>query len=225
MNFPNIRAALFDLDGVVVLTDRYHYRAWKVLADSRGWAFDEAVNEGCKGVPRMESLEVILRHNGLTLAESEKESLASEKNTVYVASLEFISHDDLIPGVLPFLEGLQEGGVPMALCSSSRNAKLVIERLGIAPLFSTVVTGADITHPKPHPEIFLQGAAGLGVPPEQAVVFEDASSGVEAARAAGCRCVGLGEPDLLPGADEWIRDFLDPRTSGLISCLRSSQRS
>lgn len=219
MNRRTIRAALFDLDGVVVFTDRYHYLAWKRLADVRGWAFDEAVNEGCKGVPRMASLEVILRHNGLDLSTEEKQVLAARKNEDYVAALSAISDDDIVPGARAFLQTLHQAGLPLALCSSSRNARMVLQSLKLDRLFAATVTGHDITRPKPDPEIFLRGAELLGVEPSACLVFEDATSGVAAARAAGMRCIGVGSPDALPEADACIRNFHDPGLDGILAQL------
>jgi len=216
MNSRTIRAALFDLDGVVVFTDRYHYLAWKRLADDRRWAFDEAVNEGCKGVPRMASLEVILRHNGLDLSAEEKESMADRKNEDYVAALSTISDDDIVPGARSFLESLHAAGLPLALCSSSRNARMVLQALELDCLFAATVTGHDIARPKPDPEIFLRGAELLKIEPSACVVFEDAASGVAAARAAGMRCIGVGSPDALPEADACIRNFCDPRLDNIL---------
>lgn len=210
MTFETMTAALFDLDGVVVFTDRYHYRAWKNLADRKGWEFDEEINEGCKGVPRMASLEVILKHNRVALPDAEKVALAEQKNTDYIASLAGIGEGDLVPGVREFLERLHGRGVRLALCSSSRNAKMVIDALALTPLFGAVVTGADISHPKPDPEIFLLGAKLLGLSSAASVVFEDAASGVAAAHAAGMRCVGVGLRENLPEADAWISHFDDP---------------
>lgn len=203
----HIRAALFDLDGVVVFTDRYHYQAWKRLADERGWAFDPQVNHRLRGVPRMASLEIILEHNGITLDAAEKERLAELKNRYYVESLRNINAEDLYPGVLDLLDRLRAEGVKLALCSSSRNAPLVLERLGLGPRFDTVVSGADIRRAKPDPEIFLLAAQRLRVPPFHCVVFEDAESGVQAARAAGMKCIGVGEAERLPSADECVTDY------------------
>lgn len=212
-----IQAALFDLDGVVVYSDQFHYRAWKRLADEQGWAFDEQVNEGCKGVPRMASLEVILRHNRITLPDAKKEELAERKNRAYVASLDEINESALVPGVRDFLNFLAARGTPLGLCSSSKNAALILDRLALTPLFATVVTGHDIKRPKPDPEIFLKGAAGCGVEPGRAVVFEDAASGIEAALGAGCRVIGVGKPDDLPGAELHIADFREPALAGLFA--------
>jgi beta-phosphoglucomutase len=212
----DLQAALFDLDGVVVFTDRYHYLAWKELADRHGWAFSEEVNHGCRGVPRMESLEVILKHNRVQLPESEKQELADWKNLRYVEFLAKMSPDDLYPGVISFLVALRDGGMKVGLCSSSRNAQRVLDGLGIAHLFDAVVTGADILRAKPDPEIFLMGAERLGVEPRKCVVFEDAPSGVEAALAAGMQCIGVGPAELLSRAPLTILEYaeLDPLTLG-----------
>lgn len=204
---PGIRAALFDLDGVVVFTDRYHYLAWKELADRRGWDFDEEINNLCRGIPRMASLEVILGHNRIELSPPEKESLADWKNRRYVELLGDIGPADIYPGVVPFLESLREKDLRTGLCSSSRNARLVLKNLGLDPLFDTVVAGDEISRAKPDPEIFLLGASRLGVEPSACVVFEDAPSGVEAALAAGMKCVGVGPADLLARAPVTLLDY------------------
>ncbi|NDV62792.1 beta-phosphoglucomutase [Puniceicoccales bacterium CK1056] len=202
-----IKAVLFDLDGVIVFTDRYHYLGWKKLADEHGWAFDEEVNNGCRGVPRMESLEVILRHNGVELPEAEKEELATRKNAYYVELLKDINEEDVYPGAVEFLKKIRATGVKTGLCSSSKNAPLVLESLGLSDYFDAVVTGADIKNAKPDPEIFLLGAEWVGVAPENCVVFEDAPSGVAGALAAGMACVGVGSPELLTEAPVTITDY------------------
>jgi len=222
-DFGAMRAFLFDLDGVLVFTDRHHCRAWRQLADEQGWAFDEAVNERCKGVPRMASLEVILRHNGIDLPQAEKEGLADRKNEAYVARLARIDRSDMVAGALPFLRTLREAGGRIGLCSASRNASLVVERLGMEALFDARITGHEVERPKPDPDIFLKGAAECGASPAEALVFEDALSGVQAARAAGCACVGVGDPDALPGADAHIRDFTDPALADLFPRLHLSE--
>jgi len=186
-----IQAVLFDLDGVIVFTDTYHYRAWKRLADEQGWAFDEQVNQACRGVPRMASLEVILAHNKITLPDKEKQALADRKNDYYQEMLKQIDASALYPGAVDLLRELKTRGVKLGLCSSSKNAAEVLRRLRLTALFDTIVTGHDITHAKPHPEIFLRAAAQRNVHPFHCLVIEDAPSGVEAAHAAGMKCVGV----------------------------------
>lgn len=213
----DLQGVLFDLDGVVVFTDKYHYLGWKKLADEHGWAFDEEVNHACRGVPRMASLQVILDHNGIDLPQAEKERLAEAKNGYYRDLLKTINEGDIYPGVLPFLEKLKAAGVRMAICSSSKNAMPVLEALRLAPFFDAVITGNDIEKPKPDPEIFLKGAAALGFPPERCLVFEDAESGVEAAHAAGMKCIGVGPPERLPNAKEWVTDYATLNIEDLLS--------
>jgi len=197
-----IKAVLLDLDGVIVFTDKYHYLGWKRLADEQGWEFDETINHKCRGVSRMASLQVILDHNNVNLPEAEKIVLADRKNVYYIELLEQIGGDDLYPGAVEFLKALKAGDVKLALCSASKNAVMVLERLGLADFFDAVVTGYDITKTKPDPEIFLLAAERLNVPPQHCLVFEDAASGVEAAHRGGMKCIGVGTPDRLPEALE-----------------------
>ncbi len=209
-----MKAAIFDLDGVVVYTDAYHYRAWKQLADEQGWAFDESLNDNLRGVSRMASLQIILDHNGIDLPEKDKERLATEKNEYYKTLLQSIDESALVDGAVPFIRALKEQGLLIGLGSSSRNAQMVIDKLGIATLFDAVVTGHDISRSKPDPQIFLMGAEKLGVAPADCAVFEDAASGVEAALAGGMTAVGFGPSEGLDGAHVRIRAYseLDPAT-------------
>lgn len=202
-----IRAALFDLDGVVVFTDRYHYLSWKRLCDEKGWDFNEEVNHRLRGIPRMASLLEILDHNRRVLPLDEREALCEKKNAYYLELLEGINEGDLYPGVVAFLQALKARGVLLGLCSSSKNAQRVLDLLNLSPLFDTVVTGHDFKHAKPDPEVFLTGAARLRVPPFHCVVFEDAYSGVQAARAAKMRCIGVGSPEVLTNAVETIQRY------------------
>ncbi|QHI68755.1 beta-phosphoglucomutase [Tichowtungia aerotolerans] len=215
-----IRAVLFDLDGVVVFTDKYHYLGWKKLADEKGWAFDEEVNHGCRGVPRLASLQVILDHNKVDLPQDEKERLADIKNEYYKELLKQINEDDIYPGVVPFLEKLKEEGVRMAICSSSKNAMPVLDALGLAKYFDAVITGNDIENPKPDPEIFLKGAAAVNMHPFHCLVFEDAESGVDAAHAAHMKCIGVGEPQRLPNAHECVTDYAQIDIQALLDAGR-----
>ena len=208
MKNQNIKAALFDLDGVVVFTDKYHYLAWKRLADENGWAFDEKVNNRLRGIPRIASLEEILKYNGVDLPYAEKERLAEVKNTYYKELLTGINLSDIFKGSVEFIEELKKHNVKTAVCSSSKNAKYVLEKLGLSHLFDKIVTGNDISHSKPHPEVFLKGAQRLGIPAFHCVVFEDALAGIQAGKAAKMRTVGVGNREEIEEyADQFISDY------------------
>ncbi len=208
-----MKAAIFDLDGVVVYTDKYHYLGWKQLADEQGWRFDESLNDQLRGVSRMASLQVILDHNGIELSEDEKERLASRKNEYYKKLLESIDDDAVVSGSIEFIAALRTQGLRIGLGSSSRNAAMVLDKLGITELFDAIVTGHDITRSKPDPQIFLMGAEQLGVAPAECAVFEDAASGVEAALAGGMIVVGFGPSEGLENAHVRITSYdeLDPK--------------
>ena len=219
MNQPPIRAVLFDLDGVIVSTDRYHFLAWQRLAKEQGWAFDEQVNHQLRGIPRMDSLQVILDHNGVQLGRTAAKALANRKNRYYRELLTGIGPADMVPGALKLLDELARRGCRVALCSSSRNAAEVLKRLGLSDRFEVVVTGADLTHPKPHPQIFQFAAERLEVPPEQCLVVEDAESGVEAALAAGMRCIGFGPAERLSRATVTVTDYAELDLDALLALV------
>lgn len=213
-----IKAILFDLDGVVAFTDRFHFQAWKELSDGQGWAFDEEVNQLCRGVSRMASLEVILDHNGQTLDEKKKLALAEQKNNRYRELLHDLTSEDLYPGIIPFLEKLKSEGVRIGLGSASKNAEWILEKLEIRSYFDAVVTGAHTSRPKPDPQVFLLGAEGLGVHPFNCLVFEDAPAGVEAALAAKMKCVGVGTAQDLPNAPATIQSYESIDLEHLLEC-------
>ena len=215
-----IRAVLFDLDGVVVFTDKYHYLGWKKLADEKGWAFDEEVNHGCRGVPRMASLQVILDHNQVDLPLEEKEQLADIKNEYYKELLQQINENDIYPGVVPFLKKLKAEGIRMAICSSSKNAQPVLDALDLTKYFDAVITGNDIENPKPDPEIFIKGAAAVNMHPFHCLVFEDAESGVDAAHAAHMKCIGVGPAERLPNAHETMTDYAEIDVQAMLDAGR-----
>lgn len=192
-----IRACIFDLDGVIVDTAHYHYLAWKRLAETLGFELTPDDNERLKGVSRMRSLEIVLEIGGITANEEEKGLLADRKNGWFTVLIEQMKPDEIFPGVRQMIEGLKAGGLKVALASSSKNAPTVVDRLGIRSLFEVIVDGTMITHSKPDPEIFLSAAEKMGIPPIKCVVFEDAEAGVEAALAAGMKCVGVGSPERL----------------------------
>ncbi|HEY0192860.1 MAG TPA: beta-phosphoglucomutase [Kofleriaceae bacterium] len=204
-----IRGAIFDLDGVIIDTAKYHYLAWKRLADELGIPFTSEDNERLKGVSRARSLEIILELGGVTLGEDARAAAAERKNGWYLESIRDITPADLLPEVVPLLTYLRTRGVKISLGSASKNAEVILDRLAIAPLFDAVVHGGHVAKAKPDPEIFLTAARALGVPPGQCVVFEDASAGVEAGVRAGMTVIGLGDPEVLAQADLVIRDFTE----------------
>lgn len=195
------KAAIFDLDGVLVDTARYHYQAWKMLAAELGFDFTEQDNERLKGVSRMRSLEILLEIGGKNFDESEMLRLADRKNTWYVDLISKLDESALLPGAEVCLQTLRGDGVLVGLASASKNAMMVIDALGIGPLFNFVADAAAVAHAKPAPDIFLAAAEGLVVDPADAVVFEDAPAGIEAAHAAGMFAVGIGTLEALPSAD------------------------
>ena len=204
-----IKACIFDLDGVIVDTARYHYLAWKRLAKEIGVDLTLEDNERLKGVSRMRSLEIILELGGISLSEIEKERLANKKNTWFVDYIDRMAPEEIFPGVRSMMKGMREQGLKLALASSSKNAKTVIQLLHIHDEFDAIVDGTMITHTKPHPEIFLMAAEKLGVEPSSCVVFEDAEAGIEAAIAAGMKCVGVGSPVLLKDANRIVATTSD----------------
>lgn len=205
-----IKAALFDLDGVVVFTDKYHYLAWKQLTDENGWEFNKDVNQRLRGIPRIASLEEILKHNNIDLPYEEKERLANIKNEYYVKMLENLNANDIFTGAPEFIKALRERGIKISLCSSSKNAEFVLEKLKLASLFDTVVTGKDITNSKPDPEVFLKGAEKLDVSRFNCAVFEDAKVGIEAARKAGMKAVGVkNKEETYELSHQFVNDYTE----------------
>jgi len=210
-----IKACIFDLDGVIVDTARYHYLAWKRLATELGVDLTLEDNERLKGVSRGRSLDIILELGGISLGELEKERLANKKNTWFVDYIERMAPEEIFPGVKSLMLGMREQGIKLALASSSKNAKTVVQLLHIRDEFDAIVDGTMITHTKPHPEIFLMAAQMLGVEPANCVVFEDAEAGIEAAIAAGMKCVGVGSPVLLKDANKIVSATSDFRVAEL----------
>lgn len=202
-----IQACLFDLDGVIVDTAKYHYLAWKELAGELGIAFTPASNELLKGVSRMRSLEIILELGGKHLNDEEKMACAEKKNMIYLGYIRKLPPNAILPGVRTFLAGLRAVQIAVVLGSASRNASLILERLKITDLFDAVVDGNNVTNAKPDPEVFLNGAREVHADPSQCVVFEDALAGIEAARNAGMFCVGVGDPGVLSAANLVIPGF------------------
>ena len=184
---------IFDLDGVICSTDRYHYLAWKRVADRLGISLDERINVRLRGLSRMDSLNIILEGYEGSLTQAQKEALAEEKNALYRASLADMSPDDLPQDVRRTLDALRAAGLRLAIGSSSRNTRFILERLGLADFFDAVSDGTNITRSKPDPQVFLMAADFLGLPPARCLVVEDAQSGIAAAKAGGFDSAGVGD--------------------------------
>lgn len=199
-----MKACIFDLDGVIVDTAKYHFLAWKKLASELGIVITEKDNERLKGVGRMESLEIILSIGGVVKSTEEKILLTEKKNSWFVEFIQSMKKDEIFDGVKDLLAGLKKSNVRIALASSSKNAQTVISKLEIADWFEVVVDGTMIKNSKPDPEIFLTAAKRLNCSPAESVVVEDAEAGVEAALSAGMKCIGIGDQRQLGKANHVI---------------------
>jgi beta-phosphoglucomutase len=195
-----IRGCIFDLDGVLVDTAKYHYLAWKRLADQLGIHFTEEDNERLKGVSRMDSLEIILEIGKLNLSSVRKNEYATLKNEWYVNYISRMTPDEIFPGSREFLQELRSAGIRTAIGSASRNTPMILERVGILNLFDAVADGNIVSKAKPDPEVFNKAAELLAINPAECIVFEDAIAGVQAALNAGMFCIGVGSEDVLTEA-------------------------
>ncbi len=204
-----MNCCIFDLDGVIVDTAKYHYRAWCEMAQSLGFEFTPEQAEATKGVSRMASLEIILNIGGLgeSISTEQKEKMAAAKNARYLELVEGMTPDELLPGVLDFIEELRTSGVKVVLGSASKNAGIILDRCNIRELFDAIVDGNLVSKAKPDPEVFSLGAKLVGQSPEDCVVFEDAQAGIEAANRAGMRSVGVGDALSLREATINIESF------------------
>ena len=188
-----IKAYIFDLDGVLVFTDELHYLAWKKIADKLNIEFDRKINNRLRGVSRMDSLEIILEKSAKRYSEEQKKALAEEKNEYYRESLETMTPDDVVGKVREKLTELRNAGCKLAIGSSSKNTKLILNKIGMTDFFDAISDGTNITKSKPDPEVFLKAAEMLGIDPQYCAVVEDAESGIDAAKAAGMYAIGIGE--------------------------------
>ena len=202
-----LQACLFDLDGVLVDTAKYHYLAWKQLANSLGFDFTELQNEELKGISRVESLKKILKWGGLDIPQERKDELASLKNGWYVEMISEMKVDEVLPGSFELLEELRTNQIKIALGSASKNAQLILDNTGLTPYFDAIVDGNVVSKSKPDPEVFLKGAEMLHISPSGCVVFEDASAGVEAALRATMKAIGIGSPKELSKAHLVVEDL------------------
>lgn len=197
----NLKAALFDLDGVIVDTAKYHYRAWKKLANSLGIEFTESDNEKLKGVNRVQSMDLILKMGNKELSDDVKNELMDKKNSWYVDYISKMTSDEILPGAVEYIKELKKRSVKIGLGSASKNAQSILKSLSIIDLFDVIIDGTKVEKSKPDPEVFISGCNQLNVDNKDCVVYEDSLSGIEAGKRAGMYVVGIGSKDNLPDAD------------------------
>lgn len=200
----DIKAVIFDLDGVIVTTDDCHYTAWKKMADDEGIYFDRKINERLRGVSRMQSLEIILEKSDKPYTEQEKIALAAKKNAYYVDLIQKLTPHDVLGGVTENLKTLKEHGIKIAIGSSSKNTPIILNRIGLADYFDAVSDGNNIKKSKPDPEVFLKAAEMLNIAPENCMIVEDADAGIEAGKRAGMKTFALGNAT---GADFYAKSL------------------
>jgi beta-phosphoglucomutase len=203
----NTKAFIFDLDGVIVDTAKYHYLAWQKIANRLGIEFTPEHNEQLKGVSRVRSLDIILELGNIKASQEDKNSWLIQKNEDYLSYLVDMDENEILPGVLPILKFLKENNQLIALGSASKNARPILEKTGTLKYFDAIVDGNDVSNAKPDPEVFLIAAKLLGKKPEDSIVFEDSVAGVQAANIGGMISVGIGKTTTLHEAKYIFKDF------------------
>lgn len=216
----NRKAFIFDLDGVIVDTAKYHFLAWQKIASELGIEFTPEHNEHLKGVSRIRSLDIILEMGGIEATQEQKNQWLVEKNEDYLGYLVNMNFSEVLPGVLPILQFLKEQQQGIALGSASKNAKPILEKTGIIDYFEVIVDGNDVTNAKPDPEVFLQAAKLLNISNENAIVFEDSVAGIQAANIAKMTSVGIGEAEVLSEAKYIFKDFTYMDTSFIEALIK-----
>ena len=201
------KAFIFDLDGVIVDTAKYHYLAWKKIATDLGIEFTHEHNELLKGVSRVRSLEIILGLGQVEASQEQKDQWLIQKNEDYLSYLVDMDQNEILPGVMPVLEFLKANQQPIALGSASKNARPILEKTGILSYFDAIVDGNDVSNAKPDPEVFLQAAQKLGITNENSIVFEDSVAGIQAANIASMTSIGIGDATILNEAKFNFKDF------------------
>ena len=216
------KAFIFDLDGVIVDTAKFHYLAWKELANELGFEFTEEQNEDLKGVSRVASLEILLNIGNIQLSNERKEELLKEKNEQYLSYIAKMGQDEILPGIKKILQYLKENKIPFSLGSASKNARLILRILGLYDLFDAIVDGNDVSSAKPDPEVFLIAAKKLNKDPNDCIVIEDAQAGIQAANNAHMLSIGVGDKKVLNEASfvlsntseltvDFVKELLDKK--------------
>ncbi len=220
-----IKACIFDLDGVIVDTAKYHFASWRRMANELGFDFKSKENERLKGVSRMGSLNLILEWAGVEKTEEEKKALAVKKNDWYLEMVENMNSDEALDGVAKLLDTLESKNIKIALGSASRNAELLLKKIGLHSRFEVIIDGNKVTKGKPDPETFQKAADGLGVEAKHCIVFEDATKGIQAAIAAGMYTVGIGNADVLSKANVVIPNFNNISFDEILEIMAATTKS
>ena len=207
--YMKYKVVIFDLDGVICHTDEYHYLAWKQIADEEGIYFDREINQRLRGVSRTDSLEIVLERATKCYSTNEKKALAARKNEIYVKLLGNLNADNMAADVVPTLAKLKAEGVKIAIGSSSKNTKLILQKLGIADMFDAVADGTMVSNSKPHPEVFVKAMDMLMERPCECLIVEDAVAGIEAAYRAGVDSAGIGDAQTHPKVTYKIEKLSD----------------
>jgi len=188
-----IKAVIFDLDGVIVKTDEFHFQAWKHIADQEGILFNQVINNRLRGVSRMESLEIILEKSSKTYSQEEKVAMATKKNNYYIDLLRHLGKKDILPGVLHVIKELKRKNIKIAIGSSSKNTPIILKQIGLDHTFDVVADGNDVNNSKPAPDVFLKAAEKLNIDSFYCAVVEDAEAGIEAAKNAHMLAIAISE--------------------------------
>ena len=215
----NKKAFIFDLDGVIVDTAKFHFLAWKKLADSLNISFTHEINEQLKGVSRVRSLEIILSQGNLQASQEDKNKWLIQKNKDYLAFVSKMDKSEILPRVEEVLQFLKTNNQYVVLGSASKNARPILEKVNILHYFDALVDGNDVTNAKPDPEVFLQGANQVQVDYKNAIVFEDSVAGIQAANIAGMTSVGIGQKEILHESDFCFRDFTEMSNDFLMQLI------
>ncbi len=221
MNWKDqIAACIFDLDGVIVDTARYHFKAWREIAHRLDFDFNETFNEQLKGVSRVESLKLILQSAEKTISDQEFQSLLIEKNNIYLSLIEGMDKTEILPGVLPYLIRLSKNNIQIGLGSASKNAKTILKRIEIIDFFDIISDGNTVSRSKPDPEVFYNCSDHFGLDPKKCVVFEDSINGIKAANNGGFKSVGIGDSAVLHEANIVYSSFQDKHPEHLIELFQ-----
>ncbi len=212
---------IFDLDGVIVNTATYHYLAWKKIADELEIPFTKTKNEQLKGVSRIDSLKKILSWKNQTINQDTFNRLLEKKNNDYLHYISKMTVDDILPNVINTLKRLKNNNQQIALGSASKNAKIILEKIQLTHFFETIIDGNSVTKTKPNPEVFLNAAKNLKLPPEKCIVFEDSVAGIEAANSGGMISIGIGDKKTLSDARYNFKDFTEIKSEFLLKLINN----